>query len=62
VFQITLNGGPLQGYEIQASTDLTNWSVLSSALQSDSNGSLRFSDSSSTNLNQRFYRAHLLSP
>ena len=61
-FQLTLNGIPLRSYELQASTNLTNWSVLSTVTVSNGNGVLFYSDPTATNFSRRFYRGCLLSP
>ena len=62
VFQFNLTGIPLRSYELQASTNLTNWSVLATLVDSNGNGVFLYPDSSATNLSRRFYRARLLSP
>jgi hypothetical protein len=61
-FQFTLIGIPLRSYEIQASTDFTNWSVLSTLVDSNGNGLLPYSDSTATNFSRRFYRGRLVTP
>jgi hypothetical protein len=61
-FQFTLTGIPLRSYEIQASTNLTNWQVLATLVNSNGNGALQYTDPGATNLARRFYRSRLLSP
>ncbi len=60
--QLTLTGVSSLSYEIQASTDLTNWSVLVTLVNSNANGVLQYTDPAATNFNRRFYRGHLLGP
>ena len=52
----------MRSYEILTSTNLTNWSVLTTLVDSNGNGVLRYSDLTATNFSRRFYRGHLLSP
>lgn len=61
-FQLTLNGIPLRSYELQASTNLTNWSVLSTVTITNGSGVFPYSDPTATNYRRRFYRGRLLSP
>src|SRR5260221_4210596 len=51
-----LQGQPSQAYEIQASTDLTNWTVISTN-QTSGSGALTFADPQAGQFRQRFYRA-----
>jgi hypothetical protein len=50
-----LNGQPGFEYHVQASTNLLDWSPI--AVLANTNGTVQFYDQSSTNYNQRFYRA-----
>jgi hypothetical protein len=59
-FQLTLSGDPGRTYEVQGSTNLLNWSVLATLLNTNANGLMQFSDPLSPNFNRRFYRSHLL--
>jgi hypothetical protein len=61
-FQFTLSGIPLRTYQIQASTNFTNWSVLATLVNSNGTGVLPYSDPTATNFARRFYRSQLLSP
>jgi hypothetical protein len=61
-FQFTLSGIPLRSYQIQASTNLTNWSVLTTLVNSNGNGVLQYSDPTATNFRRRFYRSQLVVP
>jgi len=51
-FQLT--GQPGYTYLVQASPDLTNWTTIATLL--NTNGTVPFTDSVSTNYHQRFYR------
>jgi hypothetical protein len=62
VFQFTLRGIPSRQYQIQVSTDLANWSALTTLTDTNANGVLLYSDPSAANLERRFYRVLLLSP
>jgi hypothetical protein len=59
-FHFTLTGTPSFRYEIQASTDLTNWSTLATLVNSNLNGVLQYSDPAATNLGRHFYRGRLV--
>ena len=61
-FQFTLSGIPLRSYQIQASTNLTTWSVLTTLVNSNGNGILQYSDPAATNFRRRFYRSQLVVP
>ncbi|MGA2658443.1 MAG: immunoglobulin domain-containing protein [Verrucomicrobiota bacterium] len=61
-FHLTLMGIPLRTYEIQASTNLTDWSVLATLVNSNTSGLLQYSDPLPAKNNRRFYRSHLLGP
>jgi hypothetical protein len=61
-FQFTLMGIPSRSYQILASTNLTDWSVLATLVSSNGTGLLPYSDPSATNFNRRFYRGQLLNP
>jgi len=56
-FQLT--GQPGYTYAIQASTNLADWMTIATLV--NTNGTVTFFDPSSTNYNQRFYRA-VISP
>jgi len=60
VFRLTLTGIPARTYEIQASTNLVNWSVLATLSNTNPGGVIQFSDPAAINLNRRFYRGRLL--
>ncbi|MDB6110643.1 MAG: Immunoglobulin I-set domain protein [Pedosphaera sp.] len=53
-WRLTLTGAPGSGYEIQTSTNLTDWTLLATLV--NTNGTLQYSDSVATNSPQRFYR------
>ncbi len=55
-FQFQLSGTPETLYEIQASTDLTTWTAISTNT-ADANGLLEFSDPDAAVLPERFFRA-----
>jgi uncharacterized repeat protein (TIGR01451 family) len=63
-FPFTLLGIPLRSYDILASTNLTDWSLLGTVVDSNNCGAGRFRylDLAATNYPRRFYRASLLSP
>ena len=60
-FRITVHGVAGENYEIQASSDLQSWTVLTT-LTADSNGDLEFVDPQSASLPYRFYQAMRLQP
>jgi hypothetical protein len=60
-FRITVLGLAGGNYEIQASSDLQNWTELTQ-LTADPHGGLEFIDPQSTVLQHRFYRALRLAP
>jgi len=51
----TLTGSANDPYQIETSTDLVNWSLLSSVINSD--GMVLFTEPAASNLPSRFYRA-----
>jgi uncharacterized repeat protein (TIGR01451 family) len=55
-FELTLKGQPNLAYIIQGSTNLTSWTSISTNV-ADSTGTIVFTDTSSSGLKQRFYRA-----
>ncbi len=55
-FVLTLSGQPLQSYLIQSSTNLVDWSVVSTN-QASSKGILQYQDTNSSNVPYQFYRA-----
>jgi uncharacterized delta-60 repeat protein len=55
VFQFTLRGEALRSYEVQASTDLTHWTTVTTLF--NWSGTVPFSDTIATNQVDRFYRA-----
>jgi len=55
-FQVKLTSIPNTAFELQASTDLTNWSNIGSGY-TDANGSLILQDTGAANFPWRFYRA-----
>jgi hypothetical protein len=52
---ITLSGSPDQTYVIEASSDMHNWTSISTN-KTDSNGLFTFVDSDATSNPSRFYR------
>ncbi len=56
-FQLTLFSTPNTGFEIQASTDLINWTNIGTGY-TDANGLLIFEDMDAASFPKRFYRAH----
>jgi hypothetical protein len=59
-FQLTLSGTPGRAYEIQVSTNLINWSVLTNLVNTNASGILQFVEPVGPNFSRRFYRSHLL--
>jgi uncharacterized delta-60 repeat protein len=55
VFQFTLRGEALRSYDVQASTDLTHWTTVTTLF--NWSGTVPFSDTIATNQVGRFYRA-----
>ena len=58
IFSMTLQGPPSQAYEIQGSTNLTNWSALSTLTNTE--GRSQYIETNPPDASQRFYRARLL--
>jgi hypothetical protein len=58
VFSMMLTGAPVHSYEIQGSTNLTNWAVLNTL--TNSSGQVQFMETNSASLRYRFYRAKFL--
>jgi hypothetical protein len=56
-FQIKLTSTTNTGFEIQASTNLANWTNIGSGY-TDTNGSLIIQDTNAAGFSNRFYRAH----
>jgi len=54
-FELKLSGPPASTYVIEASTNLTDWTAIST--NSGLTGSVVFSDTEAANFSQRFYRA-----
>jgi len=54
-FQIHLSGPPGSNYVIQASSDLKNWTPIST--NAAPTGSVSYTDAAATNLSYRYYRA-----
>jgi hypothetical protein len=54
--KLTMGGTPGQNYQIQASTDLKNWTLLNT-VPANSMGLIEIIDSGATNMPARFYRA-----
>jgi hypothetical protein len=52
--QICITGDLGRTYKVEASDDLSNWTLIAAPLNSD--GSLRFADPARSNYRQRFYR------
>jgi hypothetical protein len=59
---LTLIGVPSRTYEIQSSTNLADWSVLATLVNTNINGALPFLDPGASNIPVRFYRSRLLIP
>jgi hypothetical protein len=57
LMQLTISGVAGRSYEVEASTNLLNWTVWT---QVDSTGTNSITDTNTTGLPQRFYRARLL--
>ena len=55
-FQFQIYGSPGHLYEIQASTNLTTWTVISTST-ADANGRVQFTEPDAVNLPNRFFRA-----
>ncbi len=55
-FQLVLSGGPRRNCMIQVSSDLLNWTAVSTNTTAD-DGTFIFTDAASANSAQRFYRA-----
>jgi hypothetical protein len=53
--EMKLSGNPNQSYEIQISSNLVNWSALSTIVYT--NGLMPFTDATAVGVNNRFYRA-----
>jgi hypothetical protein len=53
-FQLTVSGAPGPGYAVDGSTNLIDWFNI--ALLTNVDGTIQFTDSSSTNYPQLFYR------
>jgi hypothetical protein len=56
-FQLTLSSTTNTGFEIQASTNLINWTNIGSGT-TDTNGFLFFQDTNAPGFPKRFYRAY----
>jgi hypothetical protein len=54
-FSFMIEGQSGVRYQIETSTTLTNWSILTTI--TNTSGSVQFTDPSATTLNKRFYRA-----
>ena len=55
--QLTLRGGRGFQYDMQSSTNLSAWSLLSTLTITNLNGTAPITDGNSPSSNQRFYRA-----
>ena len=53
-FQLTISGAPGPGYIIYESTNLVQWDML--ATLTNTNGTVQFTDTGSTNFPARYYR------
>ena len=62
LFRFMLQGSPQRTYEVQASTNLTTWSVLATLVDTNAGGILQYSDPGSPSFHWRFYRVRLVSP
>ena len=54
-FNLTLSGLTGQAYNVEASPDLVNWTVIGTVTL-DATGSLNFTDTNAASFPQRFYR------
>jgi hypothetical protein len=59
-FQFSFVGNPSRSYEILASTNLTDWSVLATLINTNANNVLQFADPGARTLSRRYYRARLV--
>ena len=55
--QFSLKGGRFLQYEIQASTDLTNWSAIATVTPTNFNGIVQIIDTNTPGTSRKFYRA-----
>ncbi|HYG36792.1 MAG TPA: immunoglobulin domain-containing protein, partial [Clostridia bacterium] len=62
IFHLTLEGTASHTYEIQSSSNLVNWSVLATIVNTNSSGVFQFRDPTATNATQRFYRTREIAP
>ena len=60
-FILTVAGPPGQAYDVQASPDLSAWTVIGSVTPG-AGGSVDFTDTNTTNFPQRFYRTQQTPP
>jgi hypothetical protein len=57
--QLALKGGRNLQYDIEASTNLADWSVLNTLLITNLNGTALVTDTNASSAVSHFYRAHL---
>jgi hypothetical protein len=53
---LEFSADPAHTYEVQASTDLTDWTIIGTAVQEDSFGDFEFEDLNVSQFTARFYR------
>jgi hypothetical protein len=56
-FQLVLKGGRGFQYDLQTSTNLTDWASVATLAVTNLNGTVLFADAAPPSLSQRFYRA-----
>jgi hypothetical protein len=54
--RLEFSADPARPYDIQASTDLTNWTTIGTAVQEEVPGDVEFDDFSVSQFTERFYR------
>jgi hypothetical protein len=60
-FTLTVTGTTGHTYDLEATQDFTNWTVIGTGTV-DGSGSLNFTDPNAANFQQRFYRTHDTQP
>jgi hypothetical protein len=60
VFRFTLTGTPSRSYEILISTNLVNWSIQATVLNTNANGIMSYTDNTAPGATRRFYRSRLV--
>jgi hypothetical protein len=54
--RLEFSADPARSYDIQASTDLMNWTTIGTAVQEEVPGDFEFDDFSVSQFTERFYR------